>query len=620
MRFPIRVVHIASSVCLALACPLLLFADTKPILAAVTADGGRYFGPLVQGVRQGYGKVEWDNGARYEGGFDKGLFSGHGKWRSASGNRYEGAFRNGMMAGQGRMEMNDGSIYVGAFLDDEFNGPGRLQTPNGDTYEGEFEHGYFHGKGSLTSTETTYDGDFTQGEYGGYGELVYRDGRRYAGKFIHSEFHGKGRYETADGDVYEGDFHKGEITGAGSYVLKDGSHYQGGIANWQPHGKGVFTDAGSNVYEGRFVDGALVGTGRMTGKDGSRYEGQFQGWRFHGQGVYRHANGDEYQGAFAYGLYGGQGTLSYATPRPDGRSRDTGNWRYGVLENKAQEQEVKINVETVLYNQRALLDQELAGLMPQDPGSIDMYLLAVGGDGAQEVFRREVQFVRAQFDQEFDTKGRSVALINSRSSTASVPMATITSMRESLERMAARMDKEQDILFLFLTSHGSKQHEFSLAQNGMELRGLQASELGAMLKQTGIRWKVVLVSACYSGGFIDAVKDDHTLVITAARHDRTSFGCADDNDFTYFGRAFFKESLMNSSSFQDAFVKAKALVEKWEAADGKADPAGGTEVRHSLPQIHAPAPISHYLQRWRAQRVRSKEAAAAGSGALARQK
>ncbi|HEV7392919.1 MAG TPA: C13 family peptidase [Burkholderiales bacterium] len=60
--------------------------------------------------------------------------------------------------------------------------------------------------------------------------------------------------------------------------------------------------------------------------------------------------------------------------------------------------------------------------------------------------------------------------------------------------------------------------------------GLSASELGKLLKESGIRHKVVVISACYSGGFIDAVRSDHTLVITAARHDRTSFGCSDENE------------------------------------------------------------------------------------------
>jgi hypothetical protein len=129
------------------------------------------------------------------------------------------------------------------------------------------------------------------------------------------------------------------------------------------------------------------------------------------------------------------------------------------------------------------------------------------------------------------------------------------------------------------------------------LRGLRASELGKLLKETGIRWKVVVVSACYSGGFIDPVKDDHTLVITAARHDRSSFGCADENDFTYFGRAFFKDALPSSSSFQDAFRKAEVLIREREAADEKAG-SGTTAESHSFPQLQESPAVAQYLQRW----------------------
>lgn len=271
-----------------------------------------------------------------------------------------------------------------------------------------------------------------------------------------------------------------------------------------------------------------------------------------------------------------------------------------TLKSKKEELQTRRNVETALYNQRALLDRALASLAPRDPTKINMYLLAVAGDGSQEVFRREVQFVREQFDRDFGTRGRSLALINSRSTVDSVPMATLTSIRESLRGVAGRMDKERDILFLFLTSHGSHDHEITLDQDGMELRGLPARELGVALKDSGIRWKVVVVSACFAGGFIDAIKDEHTLVIAAARHDRTSFGCADDNDFTYFGRAFFKDALPRSGSFEEAFHKAKALVEKWEA-DDIAHSAKDDKIEHSLPQMHNPIAMKKYLQRWQAQ-------------------
>ena len=248
-------------------------------------------------------------------------------------------------------------------------------------------------------------------------------------------------------------------------------------------------------------------------------------------------------------------------------------------------------VESALLSQRQLLDQALAALAPGRRGVIDLYLLAIGGDGSQEVFRREAQFVRAQFDERFGTSGRSIALVNSRSTVATAPMATMLSIEEALKTIAARMNREEDILFLFLTSHGSPGHEFALRQNHMTLRDLPARELGQLLRQSGIRWKVIVVSACYSGGFIDPLRDDSTLIITAARHDRASFGCADEADFTYFGRAFFKESLPASRSFQDAFSRAAALVAQWENKDlPKEEP--------SQPQIHGTAAINAHLQRW----------------------
>jgi hypothetical protein len=194
-------------------------------------------------------------------------------------------------------------------------------------------------------------------------------------------------------------------------------------------------------------------------------------------------------------------------------------------------------------------------------------------------------------------KGYMLTLINSRNTVATAPMATRTSIREALKNIAARMDIEQDVLFFFLTSHGSQDHEFTINQNHINLRGLHARELGGMLKESGIRWKVIVVSACYSGGFIDAIKDEFTLVITAARHDRSSFGCADDNDFTYFGQAYFKDALPRARSFEEAFSKAEALVREWEDKDHKAEGKAGEE-SYSYPQIYSPAPIAQHLRLW----------------------
>ena len=368
-------------------------------------------------------------------------------------------------------------------------------------------------------------------------------------------------------------------SGAPDVTWPDGSRYWGALRFSVPHGHGY-----------------------LSGPDGRSYEGDFAEGKFHGRGSMKLPNGDEYVGGFQNGLYEGEGTLRYAKPRADGKTQETGVWRRGRLENAAERERAAaererfaLNVETALYRQRPLLDAALAGIEPSAHGKINLYLLAIGGDGSQEVFRREVEFVRAQFDRDFGTRGRSVILVNSRTTPGSVPMATVTSIRESIRAIAARMDRDNDILFLFLTSHGAKDHEFRLNQNAMSLRGLRPKELAEILEQSRIRWKLVLVSACYSGGFVEPLKSDTTMVITAARADRTSFGCEDENDFTYFGRAFFKEALPASASFQDAFGRAQALVGEWEKKDKT------PEGERSLPQMHSARPIAEHLARWWAQ-------------------
>ncbi len=271
-----------------------------------------------------------------------------------------------------------------------------------------------------------------------------------------------------------------------------------------------------------------------------------------------------------------------------------------LAQSAAKQTRIEQQVEAALYLQRPLLDQALATLTPSDPSRISMYFLGVAGDGTQEVFRREVEFVRKQFDRDFGTRGHSLTLINSRNTVDTQPMATRTSLRVALQAIASRMDRQKDILFLFLTSHGTPTHELVLGQFGMDLPGLPARELALLLKQQQIRWKVVVVSACYAGGFIAPLMDEHTLVITAARHDRSSFGCTDDNDFTYFGRAFFKESLPKSSSFDDAFRQSSKLINSWELLDRKTAPKGEV-IPHSYPQMSSPATVLAYLARWRAQ-------------------
>jgi hypothetical protein len=112
-----------------------------------------------------------------------------------------------------------------------------------------------------------------------------------------------------------------------------------------------------------------------------------------------------------------------------------------------------------------------------------------------------------------------------------------------------------------------------------------------MLDDAGIKWRIIVVSACYSGGFISALKDDYTLIMTASDADRTSFGCGSKSDATYFGDALFQHALRFEDSFVKAFQNAKQRIAEREHAEHRrpSEPQlyVGTEMAAKLPQLEA---------------------------------
>ncbi|HSS26343.1 MAG TPA: C13 family peptidase [Usitatibacter sp.] len=205
-----------------------------------------------------------------------------------------------------------------------------------------------------------------------------------------------------------------------------------------------------------------------------------------------------------------------------------------------------------------------------------MFFVGMAGDGTNPVFTREVDSVAKLMKDRFGAEGHVIKLENGPGTAETNPVASLTSLRAALKRVAAQMDIEEDVLVLFLTSHGSTDFQFSLQLWPLDFKRLDPAALRQALDESGIRNRIVVISACYSGGFVDKLRDDHTVVITAAAKDRNSFGCDSMADWTYFGRAYFDEALRQTHSFTKAFDIARPLIEQREQAE-KFDP--------SMPQI-----------------------------------
>ena len=542
---------------LLLACLLAACGDGEPLLPpdAVLPDGGRYRGTLVDGLLQGEGRIDYPNGSSYRGQFKDGQWHGQGRWTGANGDRYEGTFEHGLFHGEGRFSYAAGGVYAG-----------------------QFRQGRMHGLGTFSQDGARYSGEFQNDLYHGEGVLEYADGVRYQGRFANGQPEGTGTRSDADGS-YSGQFRDGLLNGDGVYLSEDGERYRGTFADDSFHGTGRYEDGRGDVWEGQFVHGELTGAGHHASADGNHYRGEFRRWQYHGSGVLERADGSVYRGGFRHGKFSGDGQLTLASG-----SVQRGSWHNGRRVRDEHGKRLPDPLEIGLLRQGALLDQALAAVPASTPAA-ELYSLVLAGDGRQSVFLREADYVQRLLAERFAARGQ-ISLVNHRDHLGDRPLAT----RENLARAAATLAERsgpEDLVFIYLTSHGTADHHLILQQPRLGLDDLSAPELADLLAPLAERNQVVVISACYSGGFIEPLKDSRRLVMTAARADRVSFGCSEESDFTYFGRALFAEALQQTDDIVHAFTLAQARVAEREQAD---------DYQASEPQIWAPEPV---VEHWR---------------------
>jgi len=243
--------------------------------------------------------------------------------------------------------------------------------------------------------------------------------------------------------------------------------------------------------------------------------------------------------------------------------------------------------ERVFHLQGELIERSLAAIQPGRPGVPELYFVGFAPDASQDVFVREMRFVKRLFEERFDTAKRSIALASSHEALEEFPIGSVTNLGRALRRVGEAMNADEDLLFLFISAHGDRDYRLSASQPPLELAALTPTALARMLHDSGIKWRVIVVSACYSGGYIEPLRDANTVVITAAAADRASFGCEAGRDFTYFGQAYFRDALAGTRSFTAAFDAAREIVARQEAAE-KLEP--------SAPQMWAGAALAARLK------------------------
>jgi hypothetical protein len=248
----------------------------------------------------------------------------------------------------------------------------------------------------------------------------------------------------------------------------------------------------------------------------------------------------------------------------------------------------------VTQAQAALLDAEASHLAASRKGETAIYALGVAGWAGLDVFAKEIDGGLASISRVLPIKDRTLRLINNPATMATVPLASFQNFTAAVHAIGNVMNKDDDILVLLMTSHGDPKG-FGLQLPKQAPIDLTPKQLADTLDHEGIKYRVVIVSACFSGIFLPPLANDNTIVMTAADDQHTSFGCAPERDWTYFGDAFLRQSLQPGTDFEQAFAHARTLIQGWEMMD-QAPPSnpqahfGSALVAKLAPFFAAPPP------------------------------
>ncbi|PIF89697.1 peptidase C13-like protein [Acidovorax sp. 62] len=235
--------------------------------------------------------------------------------------------------------------------------------------------------------------------------------------------------------------------------------------------------------------------------------------------------------------------------------------------------------QAVFEGQQLMLEAYTQDLTPERPGVVDVYGLVFAPYAGEEVFRRESTMVSDLLQDRFDAEGRVLHLLNHAETADTHLWATPENLRSAVDALAATMDREQDVLVVYMTSHGARNHQLAAAHPPLQVDPMTPELLRHMLDDAGIRHRVIAISACYSGGWLDTLATPSTLIMTAADATHTSYGCGMRSELTFFGRAVFNEQLRSTYSFTEAFNKAVPIIAQREVEAGKADGFSNPQMR-----------------------------------------
>lgn len=216
-------------------------------------------------------------------------------------------------------------------------------------------------------------------------------------------------------------------------------------------------------------------------------------------------------------------------------------------------------VETPAQPDDQRLQGAISALQPQRPGTVDAYVVVAALD-ADPVFNREAREAGRVLARRFDAAGRTLVLARDEGADRASAQASPVALAGALDGVAAKMNRAEDVLVLYTTSHGSPGVGLNFRDPVVGSAVIAPSQLAAMLDHAGAKNRLLILQACFSGQFVRALKGPSTIVVTAAAADRSSFGCQAGNDWTFFGDALINHAFRQPLPLDIQLQRAVALI------------------------------------------------------------
>ena len=146
-------------------------------------------------------------------------------------------------------------------------------------------------------------------------------------------------------------------------------------------------------------------------------------------------------------------------------------------------------------------------------------------------------------------------------------MAAMPMIREGLAETA---QKAMGGCFVYYSSHGIPGGLILTTEQGGYITPSALNQ--AIDAACPNRPSIVVLSACFSGGFIPGLERNDRMIFTAARPDRTSFGCGESDKYPYFDTCFLEQA-PGAHDFVNLAQRTTACIAAKERATGATPPS-----------------------------------------------